>query len=229
MPRAPRVAPGGHVYHVLSRASGKPRLFRKAADFLAFYNVLLQAQARRPIRILGWCIMPNHWHFVVWPRRDGELSRFFGYLSLTHAARWQVAHKAVGTGRVYQSRFKSFMIQKSAHLESVLRYVEGNPLRAKLVKRAQQWKWSSLRASLHGPGPIRDLLSQWPIPKPRNWVERVNRPLKREELQAIRIAAERGRPLGSDSWVRATVERFDLQSTIRPRGRQPGWRKKKRK
>ncbi len=129
MPRIARVAPGGFVYHVLNRANGRLRLFKKEADFLAFQDVLLQAHERHSIRILAWCMMSNHWHFVVWPKRDGELSRFFGYLGLTHAARWQAAHDAVGMGHVYQARFKNFMVQEDGHLLTVLRYVERNPLR----------------------------------------------------------------------------------------------------
>ena len=225
MPRSPRVAPGGLVYHVVNRANGRLRLFRKQQDFLAFYNVLVQAYQRHPIRLLAWCLMQNHWHFVAWPREDGELSAFFGYLGLTHAARWQAAHNAVGTGHVYQGRFKNFMIQQDEHLAWVLRYVERNPLRADLVRRAQDWPWSSLHARLHGPEEIRALLSDWPIDMPRNWIAQVNRPQTQAELDAIRIASKRSRPLGSDGWLKSAVRRYDLQSTLRPRGRQPGWRK----
>jgi putative transposase len=224
MPRSARVAPGGLVYHVLNRANARLPLFRKEADFLAFYDVLLQAHARHSIRILAWCVMSNHWHFVVWPKEDHQLSQFFGYLSLTHAARWQVAHHAVGSGHVYQGRFKNFMIQKDEHLLWVLRYVERNPLRANAVKRAQDWRWSSLSAR-DGPEPIRDLLSDWPIQRPRNWVEQVNRPQSEPELEAIRTAAQRGRPLGNKAWVHSIAVRHRLQTTLRPRGRQKGWRK----
>ena len=227
MPRSARVAPGGLVYHVLNRANGRQRLFVKEPDFLAFYNVLLQAYTRNPIRILAWCVMPNHWHFVVWPREDGELSRFFGYLGLTHATRWQVAHNSVGTGHVYQSRFKNFMIQKDDHLLSVLRYVERNPLRADAVRCAEDWRWSSLHARLHGPDPIRNLLTDWPIDRPRNWIDLANRPQTDAELEAIRASGKRGRPLGSDSWVRDVAARYALETTLRDRGRQPGWRKAK--
>src|SRR5437762_1844741 len=130
MPRQPRVAPGDEIYHVLNRANGRLRLFRKPGDFRAFYDVLALAMSRHPTRLLAWCVMGNHWHFVAWPRRDGELSRFFGYLGLTHATRWQASHGAVGTGHVYQSRFKNFMIEQDTRLAWVLRYVERNPLRA---------------------------------------------------------------------------------------------------
>jgi putative transposase len=227
MPRAPRISPGGLVYHVLNRANGRLRLFKKEEDFLAFERVLLQTQQRHPLRILGWCLMGNHWHFVVWPRKDGELSRFFGYLSLTHAARWQASHNAIGMGHVYQSRFKSFMIQQDEHLAWVLRYVERNPLRAKLVTRAQAWRHSSLHVRLHGPAELRDLLSAPPIELPRDWVGEVNRPQTDAEQAAIIECMKRGRPLGQDRWVRTMAARYNLDSTLRPRGRQKGWRRQK--
>src|SRR5205823_2694908 len=122
MPRIARVAPGGYIYHVLNRANGRVPLFRKQQDFQAFYRVLLQAYQRFPTRLLAWCIMGNHWHFLAWPGEDGELSRFFGYLGLTHATRWQAAHNAVGSGHVYQGRFKNFLVQRDEHLEWVIRY-----------------------------------------------------------------------------------------------------------
>jgi putative transposase len=217
------------VYHVVNRANGKMQLFRKESDFQAFYDALLQVQSRHPIRILGWCVMANHWHFIVWPKKDGELSRFFGYLGLTHAARWQAAHDAVGKGHVYQGRFRNFMIQRDEHLLWALRYVERNPLRAKAVKRAQDWRWSSLHARLKGPEAMKSLLSDWPVERPRNWVDLVNRPQSDAEVEAVRLCEKRGRPLGNEAWVRSMAERHDLQSTLRQRGRQLGWRKTKAK
>ncbi len=210
---------------MLNRANGRLRLFRTSRDFLSFYDVLKLAMERHPTRLLGWCIMGNHWHFVAWPREDGELSRFFGYLSLTHAARWQVAHDAVGTGHVYQSRFKNFIVQRDEHLAWVLRYVERNPLRARLIKRAEDWPWSSLHARLRGPDEIKRLLSAWPIDEPADWVQRVNRPQTQREEDAITESIRRGSPLGDERWMAQTVRRYNLGSTIRPRGRQQGWRK----
>ena len=76
MPRVARKAPGGLVYHVLNRSNGRLRLFKKDGDYAAFERVLRQAQERAPIRILAWCLMPNHWHFLLWPHREGELTAF---------------------------------------------------------------------------------------------------------------------------------------------------------
>ena len=140
MPRTARLAPGGIVYHVLNRANGRLRLFKKDEDFEGFERVLLEAHRRVPIRILSWCLMSNHWHFVLWPKSDGELTRFMRWLTLTHAQRWKHSHDAVGHGHLYQGRFKSFPIEQDEHLLTVLRYVERNPVRAGAAKRAENWR-----------------------------------------------------------------------------------------
>jgi putative transposase len=189
--------------------------------------VLQAAMARHPTRLLAWCVMGNHWHFVAWPRQDGELSRFFGYLGLMHATRWQVAHGTVGTGHVYQSRFKSFMIQRDEHLLWVLRYVERNALRAGLVKRAEDWPWGSLHARLHGEPEVKALLSAWPIDRPANWTAQVNRAQSEAEEKAIVESIRRNRPLGEQRWMSRTVREHGMESTLRPRGRAPGWRKRR--
>ena len=134
MPRRLRVSSGGYAYHVLNRAVGRMRIFGKERDFEAFEEVIEQAKARLPMRVLAWCVMPNHWHFVLWPRGDGDLSEFMRWLTVTHTQRWHAAHRTAGTGPLYQGRFKSFPIQEDDHLWTVLRYVERNPLRANLVE-----------------------------------------------------------------------------------------------
>jgi putative transposase len=212
------------VYHVLNRANGRLRLFKKDDDYLAFEQALLETHQRYPLPLLAWCLMENHWHFVVQPKEDGDLGRFFGRLGLVHATRWQVAHNAVGTGHVYQGRFKNFMIQQDEHLLWVLRYVERNALRAGAVKRAEDWRWGSLYLRRHGPAQLQALLSDWPIARPRNWVTEVNRPQSQAEELAIDNALKRMCPLGDAAWVRQKVATYDLQPTVRPRGRQPGWR-----
>ncbi len=121
MPRRLRVSTGGYVYHVLNRAVGRTRIFGKQRDFEAFEEVIEQAKARLPMRVLAWCAMPNHWHCVLWPRGDGDLSEFMRWLTVTHTQRWHAAHRSAGTGPFYQGRFKSFPIQKDEHLLTVLR------------------------------------------------------------------------------------------------------------
>lgn len=211
---------------MLNRANGRLRLFKKDDDFAAFEKVLVLAHQRVPIRILDWVLMSNHWHMVLWPRRDGELTAFLRWLTLTHAQRWKHAHNAVGHGHLYQGRFKSFPVQDDRHLLTVLRYVERNPVRAKRVDRAQDWQWGSCHVRQRPRHPLASPLTDWPVDRPRNWLEMVNRPPEPDEEGLVKLSIDRSRPLGDESWMRSTVRRLHLEQSLRPRGRPPGWRKK---
>jgi putative transposase len=226
MPRTARNAPGGLVYHVLNRANGRLRLFKKEEDFLAFERILLMAHERTPIRILDWCVMSNHWHLVLWPRKDGELTAFMRWLTLTHAQRWKHSHGAVGHGHLYQGRFKSFPIEQDEHLLTLLRYVERNPVRARAVRRAEQWRWGSCHVRQNRSHDLYPLLSEWPMARPSKWLETVNLPQNEAEEKMVRDCLERNRPMGSDRWVHRMARQLDLRHTLRPRGRPLGWRKK---
>jgi putative transposase len=222
MPRIARHTPGGIIYHVLNRANGRLRLFKKEQDFAAFERVLIEAHRRTPIRILDWCIMGNHFHLVLWPRLDGELTRFMRWLTLTHAQRWKHAHNAVGWGHLYQGRFKSLPVQADDHLLTLLRYVHRNPLAARLVTRAQDWRWSSLWLRMHPAHELNQLLLppvDWPVDRPRNWAALVNKPLAEDQQEGVQTSIERGRPFGDPDWTTRTADKLDLQQTLRPRGR----------
>src|SRR5437762_13864380 len=134
MARAARNALGGVVYHVLNRGNCRMKIFVKDGDFVAFLKLLEEGRKRSGIRILGFVLMDNHWHLVVWPRRDAELSRFVQWVTTTHVRRWREHRNNSGEGRLYQGRFKSFAVQSYEHWLTVLRYVWGNPLRSKWVK-----------------------------------------------------------------------------------------------
>ena len=94
MPRPRRATPGGYCYHVLNRGNGRQEVFRKDADYLAFVRLFEQASARCAMRVLAWCLMPNHFHLVLWPQADGDLSRWMQWLLTTHVRRY---HEHYGT------------------------------------------------------------------------------------------------------------------------------------
>lgn len=213
MGRPLRVASGDIIYHVLNRANGRRKLFEGESDYGAFERVLAQACARMSMRLLAYCVMPNHWHLVVWPRWDGDLSRFMNWLTLTHTQRWHQHRHTVGDGHVYQGRFKSFPVETNDYLLTVCRYVEQNPVRAGLVERAEQWRWSS--AASRGVIP----LHEWPIERPHNWRELVNTDELQEQIKAIRRSVVKGQPYGNESWVQQMVRRWSLGATVRGRGR----------
>ena len=111
MPRPRRASPAGLIFHVINRAAKKTRLFGTNSDYEAFQQVLSFAVSRFDIALFAYSIMPNHWHFVLSSRVDGELSRFMHWLTTTHARRWQLAKGVDGQGAVYQGRFKAIPIE----------------------------------------------------------------------------------------------------------------------
>lgn len=220
MPRRLRVSTGGLAYHVLNRAVGRGRLFRSDADFLAMERVIAETCERAPMRIVSYCLMSNHWHFVLWPREDGELSEFMRLLTVTHTQRWHAHHRTAGTGPLYQGRFKSFPVQRDEHLLQVCRYVERNPLRANLVQSAAAWRWCSLaRRGESSPPPWLLQQDAWPVDPPDRWAAWVNRPQGAAELEALRLSMRRGRPYGDLSWQKRTAKKLGLETTMHPRGR----------
>jgi putative transposase len=160
--------------------------------------------------------MPNHFHLVVLPEQDGALSRWMHWVQNTHVRRYHQHHHS--SGHVWQGRFRAFPIEQDDHLLTVLRYVERNPLRAKLVTRAEQWAWSSAQywqEEASRPG----WLSAGPVPRPTDWLARVNQPLTVQELEKLRSCLKRGTPYGGATWVERTARRLHLESSLRPRGR----------
>jgi putative transposase len=182
--------------------------------------VLIAAHERAPMRILSYCLMPNHWHFVLWPKADGELSAFMHWVTMTHTQRWRHARKLVGLGPLYQGRFKAFPIEEDDHLSTVIRYVERNPLRANLVKRAQDWKHGSLHIRLNPDDDRGELLSPWPIEQRSDYLDWINQPQTATEVEALRTSIKRNRPYGGGAWQQQTISRLGLQSSIRPKGGQ---------
>jgi putative transposase len=216
MPRRPRFAQGGYVFHVLNRGAGRQTLFESDADYDAFVSLLAQAQRRIPLRMLAYCVMPNHWHLLLWPETDEGLSEFMRWLTVTHSQRWHANRGTAGTGPVYQGRFKSLPVQEDEHFLSVCRYVERNALRANLCARAEMWKWCTAWNSQVRSCPVP--LSGWPVPKPLEWIRYVNEPQSEEELMAIRHCVNHGNPYGAKDWTRDAAEKLGLERTLHSRG-----------
>ncbi|MGH7177714.1 MAG: transposase [Tepidisphaeraceae bacterium] len=221
MPRRLRVSSGGIAYHVLNRAVGRGRLFDDDADYLAMLRVIQRTHKLLPTRIVSYCLMPNHWHLVLWPREDGRLSEFMRLLTVTHAQRWHAHRHSAGTGPLYQGRFKSFPIQQDGHFLTVSRYVERNAVRANLVRSATHWRWCSpaSRAADEPPDWLLPM-KHWPVDAPADWIAWVNRAETAKELEALRVCVKRGRPFGDERWQKRTAKRLGLEATMRPRGRQ---------
>ena len=217
MGRPQRLASGGYVYHVLNRANGRLRIFRKNADFEAFEAILAEGMERVDMRICGYCIMSNHWHLLLWPREDGDLSDYMRWVTLTHTQRYHASHGTTGIGHLYQGRYKSFPIQDDGHCLTVLRYIEANPLRAKITDSPASYPWSSF--AVRGGLAKQFALSNGPVALPVNWPQLVNRNIALAAQDKIKNSITRGAPLGDPAWSKRTAAKLNLESTVRPRGR----------
>ena len=219
MGRPLRTQAGGLVYHVLNRANRRAEIFGNSGDYEAFLRALADAQAEHPMPVLFYCLMPNHWHLVLWPEHDGTLARFVGWLTLTHTQRRHAYQHGAGSGHLYQGRYKSFVIEADDHLLTVGRSTERNAQRARLVERAEAWPWGSLWQRTHETSEKRPELSTGPVSLPHDWTEWVNAQLTVAEEGAIRRCSRRGQPFGRETWVEAMVKHHSLQSTRRRPGR----------
>ncbi len=191
------------------------RLFDKPSDYQAFEGILEETLEKRRLRLCAYCLMPNHWHLVVWPEEDGQLAAFMQRLTTTHVRRWQEHRGWVGYGHLYQSRYKSFPVETDEYFYQVVRYVERNALRAQLVTVAEEWRWCSLWRQTHGSAQQRALMAAWPLARPTDWLTLVNQPQTDAEVEAIRRAIRRGQPFGSANWVQQTARCLGLESTLR--------------
>jgi len=218
MPRRARIAPGELVYHTLNRANGRNELIcSKPEDYAAFERIMAAAMHRFPTRLLAYCLMPNHWHMVLWPRKDGEVTAFLRWLTLTHSQRLHAQRHTAGYGHIYQGRFKSFPIEQDQSLLNVLRYCRAQRIASESRRPAQDWRWCSLWGKLNGDR--ESLLSAWPLDRPENWVDWVNRAQTEAEVEAMRNCVNRGMPYGSEAWKARIANALGLESSLHPRGR----------
>ena len=193
---------GGVCYHVVNRGNGREEVFHKPEDYEAFVRLMAEANARLAMRLLGWCLMPNHFHLVLWPRGDGDLSRWMQWLMTSHVRRYHRHYHS--SGHVWQGRFKAFPVEEDEHLWTVLRYVERNALRANLVGprvvavvlRGGVWR-----------GKGAGMMDCGPAARGSDWLNWVNQPQSEAELAA---------PCGSASSAAHPTE-TSCGSTPRPR------------
>ncbi|EAQ77968.1 transposase [Blastopirellula marina] len=219
MPRQKRADEAGAIYHTLNRGNARQAIFRKAEDYEAFLRTLAQGLERYPVELFSFTLMPNHWHLVLRPAEDGMMGRLLRWVTATHTQRHHAHYRTAGEGHLYQSRFKSFPIADDDHFLVVCRYVERNPLRANLVKRAEDWRYGSLFRWSQKADRDPRLLSAWPIARSPKWTERVNQPLSEKELADLRQCVSRGRPFGDEKWTQEIARKSGLEYTLRSRGR----------
>jgi putative transposase len=215
MPRTARIIVENQCYHLINRGNNRALVFHEHADYAAFIGLMRQAQERIPVPLLAACLMPNHVHLVVRPAAHGDLARWMHWLFTTHVRHFHAKYHSCG--RVWQDRFKAFMIQEDGHLLTVMRYVERNALRAGLVTRAEDWHWGSLKWRTGSSTALE--IAPAPIALPDDWTGYVNSAQTTAEVDALRNCVNRQRPFGSERWAADAAERLGLTCSRRFGGR----------
>jgi putative transposase len=215
MPRALRQIVKDHCYHIINRGNNRARIFHEHADYAHFVALMREAHERIPLPVLAVSLMPNHFHLVVRPQSAAELPDWMHWLFTTHVRRFHLKHQSVG--RIWQGRYKAFVVQEDKHLLTVMRYVERNALRAGMVARAEDWLWGSLRWRYRDQEPFP--LARSPVRLPSNWIQYVNKEQTPDELSALRACVNRQRPFGDREWVTIKARQLGLTQSLRSVGR----------
>ncbi|MBI5420776.1 MAG: transposase [Parcubacteria group bacterium] len=219
MPRTARIDVGGEIYHVINRANGRLGIFDEPEDYALFEQLLLETKDVVDMRIFAYVVMPNHWHLVLRPQNDGDLGMFMHRVSNAHTRKVHAKTRTNGSGHLYQGRYKSFLVDTDTYLLTLIKYVERNPVRAKLVGQCEDWRWGSAWRRVHGEKKEERLIDSLPTLLPYDYKNWINTPDKIGDLSLIRTSLQKGAPFGKEKWVHQMITKFHLESTLRNPGR----------
>lgn len=219
MPRVARVDIGEHTYHIINRAVMRLQIFNSDEEYLLFEQTLEDAVEETGMRVLAYTLMPNHWHFLLYPHQDGDLAIFMHRLTNAHTRQVRARTHTNGTGPLYQGRYKSFLIEQDSHFLTVFKYIERNPVRARLVTQPEEWQWGSAWRRACGSPAQRKLLAACPVSLPKAYKQWINTPESPKELDEIRMSVNKGAPYGRESWVEKMAKHYGLSATLRNPGR----------
>jgi putative transposase len=218
MPRVARVVIAEVAHHVTQRGNGRQVILATDAERMVYLDLLRQAVRVQELAVVGYCLMSNHVHVVVIPRRPEALAEAFHQVHGRYASYWNLAHAS--SGHVWQGRFYSCPMD-AGHLWTALRYAEQNPVRAGMVAEAAAWPWSSAAAHCGAADPDACLemstwRQSWSAAPWRKFLEEGASP---SELYAIRRSIHAGRPLGAAEFTRALEQRTQRRLMPGQRGR----------
>ncbi len=216
MPRHVRISPDGFVQHVINRGDHRETIFHKPGDFAAFIGLVGESARRIAMRIVAYCVMRNHFHLLIWPHQGSDLSAYMQVLMNLHIQRYR-RHYPVSPGHIYQGRYRNVIVQDGAHLLKVARYVEANPVAAGLVRRAEDYEWSSAHRRRNESW--RPTLDETLISRSDEWRRFVNQPLSVESVAHIDRCVKKGCPIGDPEWTDRVIAQHGLEHTTRGKGR----------
>jgi len=216
MPRIARVVASGYPHHVTQRGNYRQTVFETEDDYLLYLKWLREYSKQYDIEIWAYCLMNNHVHFVCVPGKEDSLARTFNTLHMRYAQHINKRRKS--NGHLWQGRFYSAILDE-AHVYAAVRYVENNPLRAGIVKTAEDYKWSS--AKEHIDGLQEGIVSGkcYLLAEISNWKSYLLEKENIAMIERIKKCSMTGRPCGNESFIGKLEEKFARQLNALPHGR----------
>ena len=182
MPRTARELFKNAFYHVVNRGNNRQDVLCKDLDFHVFLSLLMESKQKYPLPIFAYCLMPNHFHLILQAREPENVWRFVHWAMTCFAEYSHAEHKT--SGHLWQGRYKSFLVDNDRYLITAMRYIESNPIRANLVLSCADWPWSSIRN--HCQNAYGGLVDPSPVVLPRDWINFVNAPLTKKEIEIMK-------------------------------------------
>ncbi len=206
----------GYPYHITQRGNYQQKAFVNEKDYTRYLIWLEEYRIKYHLLIIAYCLMPNHVHFIALPEKINSLAKTFQTCHMRYAQYFNKKRKI--SGHLWQSRFYSCALDEK-HLYAAIRYVETNPVRAKLVKYPEDWKWSSAKSRIHNQAGILTLENIDKILSITNWREYLYESTDENLIQKIRNNTLTGKPLGDIVFVQKFENLLKRKLTSIPKGR----------
>jgi len=218
MPRIARAVALGFPHHVVQRGNNREKVFLNNEDKEKYLSLLKKYSGKWNSPILAYCLMSNHVHLLTKPSKNESLCKMMQGITLCYTQYINKIYKR--TGRLWESRYHSCIVDEEKYLWAVARYIEQNPVRAKIVKKAEDYSYSSAKAhNIHGVK--NDMLGEalFEGRQRKDYIELMKASIKEEDINNIRNHTRSNRPIGSKSFIEKIERKLDRIFTLRPRGR----------
>lgn len=215
MPRIARNLADEQIYHIINRGNRRSAIFHDSYDYDKFLNLLFDAKEKYDISCYAYCLMSNHYDLVLYTNVGENLSFAMHHINSSYVRYYNRRYKL--SGHLWQGRYKSFIVQEEVYLLTLIKYVEANPLRAKIVKDCVLYKYSSAYNRVNELSSL--IINDLPIVLPKNWHSYINEKSSKTNLDSIRNSISRQSPLGDPTWQSFTSNKYGLESTLNPIGR----------
>ena len=216
MPRRARIVTIGYPHHITQRGNYKQTVFTNNSEYIKYLKWLDDCAKKYYLRILAYCLMPNHVHIVAIPDEEYSLAKTFNTCHMRYAQYFNKKNNLIG--HLWQGRFFSCVLDE-IYLYSTIRYIETNPIRANLVKDPEEWRRSSALAHLNKESSILSLNDISNYIEVDNWKDYLLEKGDNSIINNLRSCTLNGKPLGNDLFVVKLEKLLGIQINTSPRGR----------